>query len=262
MSDQAKANKRTTRGSSNRDHHQRNTRVNQYRSLVTPIAVHYGRRCPEPIDDLVQVGLLGLLRAAELFDATTLTPFAAFARPHIRGAILHYLRDSALAVRLPRRQMELQDKLRQVRAEWGSSKGCNASSEDLRKALELTDAQWQDLQRGLAMGRPLGLEGTAADAWAERAIEPSSSAADLMAQEQLEEQQRELKRQLSRLEPEVRRVIHQVVIAGWTYRRTAALLKVSPMTVQRRLKRGLAELRQGFSQSGLRHPVASATPAC
>ncbi|MEB3201502.1 MAG: sigma-70 family RNA polymerase sigma factor [Synechococcus sp.] len=262
MSDQAKANKRTTIGCSNHVFHQRNTRVNQYRSLVTPIAVHYGRRCPETIDDLVQVGLLGLLRAAELFDATTLTPFEAFAKPHIRGAILHYLRDSALAVRLPRRQMELQDKLRQVRAEWASSKGCNGSSEDLRQALELTHAQWQDLQRGLAMGRPLGLEGTVEECWAAHALQPESRSADQMAQEQLQEQQRVLKCQLSRLDPDIRRVIHQVVIAGWSYRRTAALLKVSPMTVQRRLKRGLAELRQGFSHSGLQHPVASATPAC
>ena len=88
---------------------QRNQRVNQYRALVTPIAVHYCRRCPEPLDDLVQVGLMGLLRAAELYQPQTATPFEAFARPHIRGAILHYLRDSASAVRVPRRQMELHD---------------------------------------------------------------------------------------------------------------------------------------------------------
>ena len=68
---------------------QRNQRVNQYRALVNPIAVHYVRRCPEPLDDLIQVGLLGLLRATELYQAHTATPFEAFARPHIRGAILH-----------------------------------------------------------------------------------------------------------------------------------------------------------------------------
>ena len=99
---------------------QRNQRVSQYCTLVNPIAVHYCRRCPEPLDDLVQVGLMGLLRAAELYRPQTTTPFDAFARPHIRGAILHYLRDSALAVRLPRRQMELHDKLRKLKASWSS----------------------------------------------------------------------------------------------------------------------------------------------
>ena len=52
---------------------QRNQRVNQYCGLVTPIAVHYCRRCPEPLDDLVQVGLMGLLRAAELYQPQTAT---------------------------------------------------------------------------------------------------------------------------------------------------------------------------------------------
>ena len=116
MSDKSRATAAPTAAQRSQAHLQRNQRVDRYRTLVTPIAVHYGRRCPEPIEDLIQVGLLGLLRAAELFDAQTQTPFDAFARPHIRGAILHYLRDSALAVRLPRRQMELHDKLRQVQA--------------------------------------------------------------------------------------------------------------------------------------------------
>ena len=137
---------------------QRNQRVNQYRALVTPIAVHYYRRCPEPLDDLVQVGLMGLLRAAELYQPQTATPFEAFARPHIRGAILHYLRDSASAVRLPRRQMELHDKLRQLKASWSSDHGHEPSCEDLRLALQLNLDQWQELLRGQALARPLDLE--------------------------------------------------------------------------------------------------------
>ena len=56
---------------------QRNQRVNQYCGLVNPIAVHYCRRCPEPLDDLVQVGLMGLLRAAELYQPQINTPFEA-----------------------------------------------------------------------------------------------------------------------------------------------------------------------------------------
>ena len=71
-------------------------------------------------------------------------------------------------------------------------------------------------------------------------------------------------------------VLSLVVLSGWTYRRTAALLQVSPMTVQRRLKRGLALLKDGLhapgadfagplwplSRSRTRHRVASAAPAC
>ena len=85
---------------------QRNQRVNQYPALVSPIAVHYCRRCPEPLDDLVQVGLMGLLRAAELYQPQTATPLDAFARPHIRGAILHLLRTAAGCTLPPSRRVE------------------------------------------------------------------------------------------------------------------------------------------------------------
>ena len=283
MSDKSRATDAPTAAQTSRDHLQRNQRVDQYRTLVTPIAVHYGRRCPEPIEDLIQVGLLGLLRAAELFDAQTQTPFEAFARPHIRGAILHYLRDSALAVRLPRRQMELHDKLRQVQANWHKTHGQEASSEDLRRALDLSITQWQELQRGKAMARPIGLADGVIDAWAEQAVDREAGPAQNGSAQQPGEEgegeyQLRLKRQWARLEPDLRQVVDKVVLSGWTYRRTAALLKVSPMTVQRRLKRGLAELRQGLGRSAnppissqlsspisypsCRHHGQSAAPAC
>ena len=293
MSDKSRATAAPTAAQRSQAHLQRNQRVDQYRTLVTPIAVHYGRRCPEPIEDLIQVGLLGLLRAAELFDAQTQTPFEAFARPHIRGAILHYLRDSALAVRLPRRQMELHDKLRQVQANWHKTHGQEASSEDLRRALDLSITQWQELQRGKAMARPIGLADGVIDAWAEQAVDREAGSAQHgsaehgsaehgSAQQPGEdgeaEYQLRLERQWARLEPDLRQVVDKVVLSGWTYRRTAALLKVSPMTVQRRLKRGLAELRRGMGRSAnppissqlsspiccpsCRHRGRSAAPAC
>ncbi len=280
MSDKSKATAAPTAAQRSQAHLQRNQRVDQYRTLVTPIAEHYGRRCPEPIEDLIQVGLLGLLRAAELFDAHTRTPFEAFARPHIRGAILHYLRDSALAVRLPRRQMELHDKLRQVQANWHKTDGQEPSSEDLRRALDLSIPQWQELQRGKAMARPIGLADEVIDAWAEQAVDrEAGSDRQGSAESNGEgEYQLRLKRQWDCLEPDLRQVVDKVVLSGWTYRRTAALLKVSPMTVQRRLKRGLAELRQGLDRSAnppissklsspiscpsCRHRGQSVAPAC
>jgi len=248
----------------------RNKRVHEYRNLVTPIAVHYGRRCPEPIEDLIQVGLMGLLRAAELYDAKTRTPFEAFARPHIRGAILHYLRDSATAVRLPRRQMELHDKLRKVQAGWYRSHSQEASSEDLRRALMLDAQQWLELQRGKAMSRPINLADELLDAWGGAAPDQWGDGAGRLSDDGPAEELLGLRRHWAQLEPDIRQVIDKVVICGWTYRRTAAHLMVSPMTVQRRLKRGLAELRQGLGKSAhtpiscpsCQHPALSAAQGC
>lgn len=270
MNDHAKLPIRPTGDLSRRALQQRNQRVNHYRGLVTPIAVHYGRRCPEPFDDLVQVGLLGLLRAAELYQPHTTTPFEAFARPHIRGAILHYLRDSALAVRLPRRQMELHDKLRQLKASWCARHGHEPSANDLRTALQLSPSQWHDLLRGQAMGRPMAIEPGGDEPLVLCQLGSGLAEDETLLDKDPEEQWEHLQRLLLRLEPGVREVIQRVVLSGWTYRRTAAWLHVSPMTVQRRLKRGLALLRAaltppaGAELSSRRrsHPVASVAPAC
>lgn len=270
MNNHAKRPTRPTDTLSPRALQQRNQRVNHYRGLVTPIAVHYGRRCPEPLDDLVQMGLLGLLRAAELYQPQTTTPFEAFARPHIRGAILHYLRDSALAVRLPRRQMELHDKLRQLKASWCARHGQEPSAEDLRTALQLSPIQWQDLLRGQAMGRPMGFEPGGDEPLALTRQSSDASEGEAVQDDEPGEQQELLHRQLRELEPGLRQVIQKVVLSGWTYRRTAAWLQVSPMTVQRRLKRGLALLRAALTAAAAdelssrrrTHPVASAAPAC
>ena len=88
------------------NHTIRNARIKHHLNLVDPIAGHYARRSGLDRDDLKQVGRLGLLRAAEGYEQGQDKPFEVYARPHIRGAILHYLRDSVGLVRLPRRLQE------------------------------------------------------------------------------------------------------------------------------------------------------------
>ena len=81
---------------------QRNFRVQKYLSLVQSISKRYAHRSGCDCDDLIQVGYLGLIQASQRFEQTKGTVFHVFAKPHIRGAILHYLRDRASLIRLPR----------------------------------------------------------------------------------------------------------------------------------------------------------------
>jgi RNA polymerase sigma-B factor len=233
---------------------QRNARIEQYQQLVRPIALHYHLRCAEPLDDLVQVGLLGLLRAAELFSHRRDTPFAAFARPHIRGAILHYLRDTAPAVRLPRRLEEQQHRLSQLKRQSHPV----PSNEQLREAMGLNPDQWQRLLASSEHRRTLSLEQLlldpeASDQLPEQLVStPPNNAADA-------QQVRSL---LAQLEGSQRAVLERVVLSGWSYRRTGEALKISPMTVQRRLRSGLARLHQ-LLRPGVPAPaVASVAAGC
>ncbi len=236
---------------------ERNRRVEGYRQLVRPIALHYARWTRESSDDLIQVGLLGLIRAAELYRPERSVPFAAFARPHIRGAMLHYLRDKAPCIRLPRRQAELQDKLSRLeRCQLPGSGG--SSPEQVCRQLGLTREQWVRLQEQRQLRRPCRLEPDQ--------ILHLASAPEPGIQEEGGEVP-PVEAMLAILEPRQRLVVSRVVLAGWSYRRIGAEMKVSPMTVQRLLRRGLDRLRDhldasGFSFGDRDDPAASAAPAC
>jgi RNA polymerase sigma-B factor len=232
----------------------RNARIEQYQQLVRPIALHYHLRCAEPLEDLVQVGLLGLLRAAELYCRQRQTPFDAFARPHIRGAILHYLRDTAPAVRLPRRLAEQHQQLAQLRRRSVEP----ASPDQLREAMGLSPVQWQRLLDSTPHRRTVSLDQLLLDPEGADRLElggSSSAAAQPPGQG-------DVQGLLSQLESSQRAVLERVVLAGWSYRRTGEALQISPMTVQRRLHSGLARLHQLLRPGVPGVCVASAAPGC
>ena len=222
---------------------------------MRPLALHYARRCQEPLDDLHQVGLLGLIRAAELYRPEQGTPFAAFARPHIRGAILHYLRAEAPVVRLPRRQAELQERLQRLEGEAVWTAGGAADGLSLCQRLGVDEERWRLLLRHRQLCRPLPLEGPQ--------LEELPAPEEVPAEERLVA----LRELLEQLDPRQREVVRQVVLGGWSYRRLAVRMQVSPMTVQRLLHRGLASLRQQLEEQELRRdragcPAGSALRGC
>ena len=83
-----------------------NQQVERHLYLAREVAVRYSRRTGHDKDDLRQVGLLGLIKASRSYRPQMKVPFEVYARPHIRGEILHYLRDGVALVRLPRRVEE------------------------------------------------------------------------------------------------------------------------------------------------------------
>lgn len=251
----------------------RNRRVMRYRQLVRPLAVHYARQCQESCEDLIQVGLLGLIRAAELYDGDRCTPFEAFARPHIRGAILHYLRDAAPAVRLPRRQAELQDRLRRLQAAVGQGDGVAGSRESLCRVLGVNLEQLSLLEQQRQLLRPCHLSPVLSEQLSTEADPAAADGLETLAARAFSPctgRALGIEEMLGLLDPRQRLVVAQVVLAGWSYRRVAGQLGVSPMTVQRQLRQGLARLRQQLDalaadQGGIRSgrsPVPSDAPGC
>jgi len=119
--------------------------------LVHYIARRFANK-GEPLEDIEQVGFLGLIQAIERFDPSLGNEFSTFATPTIGGEILRYFRDRSWAVRVPRRLQEnyirvrgAQEQLQNVLgrapsiAEIGERIGLEP--EDVLAALEVSPAQ-------------------------------------------------------------------------------------------------------------------------
>lgn len=87
--------------------------VMSHLNLVRFIANKFKNR-GEPIDDLIQVGCLGLLKAIDRFDPSRGLEFTTFATPTIMGEIKRHFRDKGWSVRVPRRLQELSAKVNQA----------------------------------------------------------------------------------------------------------------------------------------------------
>ncbi|MDO9409371.1 sigma-70 family RNA polymerase sigma factor [Patulibacter sp.] len=112
--------------------------VVRFRPMVRHIAQQYSRS-NEPLDDLLQVGLLALLKAIERFDPQPGASFGAYARPTISGEIKRHFRDHTWDLKVPRSAQELHAKVSRARVEHP-----DAGREELAEILDVTVAQVRD----------------------------------------------------------------------------------------------------------------------
>jgi RNA polymerase sigma-B factor len=96
-----------------RDRAVRNKLVERHRSLAVLLAQRFSDR-GEPLDDLVQVAVVGLLKAVERFDPDRAVAFSSFATPTIVGELKRHFRDHTWSVRVPRRSQELHLEVREA----------------------------------------------------------------------------------------------------------------------------------------------------
>ena len=193
---------------------QRNHRIQKYLSLVQPIARRYSYQSGCDCDDLTQVGYLGLIQASQRFKLTHGNSFPAFAKPHIRGAILHYLRDHLSLVRLPRGVEERAIKIR------GKDERTLNNIDRLILQNYKFKSNWIELDEECVIGK--------------------SNGSDDM---EVKEQNQKIKWAIKKLAKNEQIIIQLVIVEGNSLRKTGKIVGVSAMTIQRRLKRALAQLR-------------------
>jgi len=109
--------------------------------LHLPLVEHCARRFRnrgEPLEDLVQVGTIGLLKAVDRFDLERGVEFSTYATPTIIGEIKRHFRDKGWAIRVPRRLQELRMQIGSVSAELTQSLGRSPTPRELAEKIGCT----------------------------------------------------------------------------------------------------------------------------
>jgi RNA polymerase sigma-B factor len=103
--------------------------------LARALAGRYAGR-GEPLDDLVQVACIGIMKAIEGFDLEREVRFSSYATPTVLGEIKRHFRDRTWAMRVPRGMQELQLKIAKARDKLTSELGRSPTVQELADVVE------------------------------------------------------------------------------------------------------------------------------
>jgi RNA polymerase sigma-B factor len=215
--------------------------VDQYIGLVEFLARRLRNR-GEPIEDLIQVGTIGLLKAIERFDLEREVEFSTYATPTIVGELKRHFRDKGWAVRVPRRLQELHLELTKVVSNLGQELGRSPTIEEISNTAGISE---EEVLEGLEIAQAYNF--TSLDAPIDSDDAGSTSFADQLGSEdnQLEnlEYRAALAPEMAKLPERERRILFLRFYRGMTQSEIATRLGISQMHVSRLLNRTLARLR-------------------
>ncbi len=205
--------------------------IEKHLPLVRTLARRYAGH-GEPVDDLVQVGAMAMIKAADRFEPSRGVSFATFATPAVEGEIRRHLSDQAGIVRIPRELQRMSGQLRRSRADLAASFGRSPTVRELAEALKVEE---RDIERALESERarasvPIS-EGASDEFDAES--EPVACSEDRLL----------LAETIRMLDTRQRRIVFLRFHADMTEREIAGALGISQAHVSRLLAEALASLR-------------------
>lgn len=219
---------------------QRDRLTTEYLPLARQLAGRYAGR-GQPLEDLVQVASLGLVKAADRYDPKRGTAFAAYASPTILGELRRYFRDHAWSVRVPRSMQEASLEVENATQSLTQTSGETPTAESVGQEVGLSDHEvrraWQTRAEALghaSLDLPVGED-------------HDQTMADLIGtvDDLLDDVEAQLavREALSRLPEQEREIITLRFFGERTQQSIAEQLGVSQVHVSRVLTRTLSAIR-------------------
>ncbi|MEV7725365.1 SigB/SigF/SigG family RNA polymerase sigma factor [Streptomyces sp. NPDC101733] len=202
------------------------------------------------MDDIIQVGTIGLIKAIDRFDPDREVEFSTLALPYITGEIKRYFRDTTWAVHVPRRLQELRTELAKSQEDLTDVLGRAPTVKELAEHLELGE---EEVIEGLVAANgytsgslDAGTESEEQTASGRRTRPLAESMGEVDPAVELFEDMHTLAPLLGRLKERDRLILTMRFGQEKTQAEIGAELGVSQMQVSRLLSRILAELRTGM----------------
>ncbi|WP_437044857.1 RNA polymerase sigma factor SigF [Streptomyces sp. enrichment culture] len=222
----------------------RNTLVELNLALVKFAASRFRSRS-EPMEDIVQVGTIGLIKAIDRFELPRGVEFPTFAMPTIIGEIKRFFRDTSWSVRVPRRLQELRLDLAKAGDELAQQLDRSPTVAELAERLGISN---EEVVEGMAAAN--AYTASSLDAQPEE-DDTEGTLADRIGYEDhgLEgiEYVESLKPLIAELPARDRKILSLRFVAGMTQSEIGEELGISQMHVSRLLSRTLVRLRKGLT---------------
>ncbi|MFF4440984.1 RNA polymerase sigma factor SigF [Streptomyces sp. NPDC001621] len=223
----------------------RNTLIEMNMSLVRYAAGRFRSRGAEEMEDIVQVGMIGLIKAIDRFELSREAEFTSFAIPYIVGEIKRFFRDTTWAVHVPRRLQEARVQLARATEELRGRLGRVPTDGELSELMSLPVEEVREAR--LAAN---GYTSASLDATIHGSEDGEAALADFIGAEDralgLVEDFHALAPLIAGLDERDRRILHMRFVDELTQAQIGEQLGVTQMHVSRLLTRCLARLREGM----------------
>ncbi|MFD8133776.1 RNA polymerase sigma factor SigF [Streptomyces mirabilis] len=223
----------------------RNTLIEMNVTLVQYAAGRFRSRGQDEMEDIVQVGTIGLIKAIDWFELSREVEFTSFAVPYIIGEIKRFFRDTSWAVHVPRRLQEARIQLAKATEELRSRLGRMPTDTELSQLMCLSEEEVNEAR--LASN---GYNSASLDAAISSSDDGEAALADFIGINdnalELVEDFNALAPMIAELDDRERRIIHMRFVDELTQAQIGEHLGVSQMHVSRLLSRTLAKLREGM----------------
>jgi RNA polymerase sigma-B factor len=220
--------------------------IEQYMSLVRSLARRYSYR-GEQLEDLVQIGAIGLIKAIDRFDLERGVELTTYATPNIIGEIKRHFRDKGWSVRVPRGLQELNVQLSRLVEQLTVQLSRSPTIPELAKAAGVEE---EEVLEALESGRAytslsLSVGGGGGD---DDDLDPLESLGTEEHQYEVSEDRAVLAPGFKALDERERRILQLRFFEGLTQSQIAQQVGISQMHVSRLIRRSLEKIRETIAE--------------